>query len=272
MDYAPYYEYLVHREVGPDKKYVRCGKELDDNGNRTGECWLCDEVIPKLERSGSRAKKAIAANLKPREQFVVQVGEYDPEEEKLIGPLMWYVPTGGAKSLSVAIMGLLATSKRRYDDPRKGYNLNIERTGTGPKDTRYGTIEADEERSKVPSSIINAIKPFDEAIREYAEDEQRAAYYGEKERDFADDDEEEEVATKKKSKKDEKELKRKKKGREEEEEVEEEESDEDSDDEEEEESDEDSDDEEEEEEERPKKKKKPAKKAVKKPVKKGKKK
>src|SRR4051812_35639092 len=99
-EYPPYFEYLVHREVGPDKKFCRCGKSIK---GREGDCWLCDTVIPKLTASKKRSKLALAKLLEPKEQFVVQVATYEPDSEEFMGPKTWFVPTGGAKSMSVSI-------------------------------------------------------------------------------------------------------------------------------------------------------------------------
>ena len=214
-DSPPYYEYRIHRDVGPDRKLVRCGKDIDTND---GHCWLCDEIIPRLEKSGKRAKIAQSKALSPKDQFVVQVATIDSESGKMEGPLVWYVPTGGPKSMSVSLLGVLASPRRRYDDPKNGYNLYCTRTGTGMTDTRYSPLEPADEPSKVPSNIVSAILPFTKVINGYDEDEQRAAYYGRSVDEMKSslyDDEDKEGANmakkaKKVSKSDEKELKRKK--------------------------------------------------------------
>src|ERR1700685_232443 len=64
---VPFYEYLVHREVGPNKRFMRCGKNLHGDG----DCWLCDKKIPALAASESPSKNKMAAALQPVEQFVV---------------------------------------------------------------------------------------------------------------------------------------------------------------------------------------------------------
>jgi hypothetical protein len=56
---APLLEFLIHREVGPKKRMVRCGKDLDGKGS----CWLCDKKIPELRASASAAKRAIAGGM-----------------------------------------------------------------------------------------------------------------------------------------------------------------------------------------------------------------
>ncbi len=45
-------EYSIHREVGPKKMQVRCGKDIEGEG----DCWLCDIKIPKLLDAGNDAR------------------------------------------------------------------------------------------------------------------------------------------------------------------------------------------------------------------------
>ena len=194
---VPFYEYLVHREVGPNKRFVRCGKKIDGSG----ECWLCDHKIPALEKSGSSQKHKMAAALQPKEQFVVQVGSVDPDSGKMSGPYLWTVSTGGARSLAARLLGVLRSTKRDYIDPEKGYNLTIERTGTGMTDTVYGAPTPDEEPTEVPEKILNKAKPFSELIPAYSEEQQKAAYFGQDDREERSSRSEEDDSVKKKKKK-----------------------------------------------------------------------
>jgi hypothetical protein len=215
--YPPYDEYLVHKNVGPNKKIVICGKDIV---TKEEECWLCDEIIERYNKSSKASKRAVAKQIEPSPQMIMQVARWDRNTESLRGPLKFYVPgSGGANSVSVKLEGLLANSRRHYDHPSKGYNINIPRTGTGPKDTRYGAPEPDESRSKVSSGILRKVIPFEELVDEYDEEFQRAMFYGEsveeasKRRKFA-KEEDNHMAMKKK--KVDKEVKGKKKGKEEE--------------------------------------------------------
>jgi len=200
---VPFLEYLVHREVGPNKRFVRCGKTISGEG----ECWLCDHKIPSLEKSESSAKQKMAASLQPKEQFVVQVAVVDSDSGKMTGPYLWTVSTGGARSLAARLLGVLRSTKRDYIDPEKGYNLTIERTGTGKMDTVYGAPTPDEEPSEVPEKILNKAKPFSELIPAYSEEQQKAAYFGQDDRDAgggrSSEEEEEPVRKKGKKKRDE---------------------------------------------------------------------
>ncbi len=202
--YKPYSEYLIHKNVGPDKRIVRCGKDIDTG---EGECFLCDEIIERYLKSGKKSKKEITKNIRQQEQMYMLVARWDKNIEALKGPLPFYVPGGsGATSLAVKLVGLIANSPRHYDHPTKGYNLSITRTGMEWNNTRYGSPEPDEEPSTVPKSILRKIKPFDEVIPQYDEEFQRASFYGEKTSSSADkrkfkEEEDDAMPMKKKKKK-----------------------------------------------------------------------
>jgi hypothetical protein len=196
-DNSPFMEYQVHREVGPNKRFVRCGHDAHDGG----ECWLCDEKIPALLASDNPAKRKMGAALQPKEQFVVQIAVVDQDTGKMTGPVLWTVPTGGSRALSTRLLGVLKSPKRDYIDPEDGYNLSIERTGSGRLDTVYGQIEPDDEPSAVPDKILAATKPFDKYVPAYSEEQQKAAYFGRDEHEAesraAEEEEEEEEPRKK---------------------------------------------------------------------------
>ena len=196
---APFFEYMVHREVGPNKRFVRCGKDLHGEG----DCWLCDVKIPSLANSGETAKEKRAEALASKEQFVVQVATIDVDTGKMRGPFLWTVSTGGARSLAARLLGVLKSTKRDYVHPTKGYNMTIERTGTGKTDTVYGQPVADEDPSKVDPKILSKAKPFSALIPAYSEEQQKAAYFGRDERE--EEEEEEEETERKKGRKDEEE-------------------------------------------------------------------
>ena len=172
-EYAPYIEFNIHRDVGPDHRMVACGKDVDG----TGECWLCDKKIPELLASKVPSKKAMADSIRRREQFLVQASRFDLDTKKFMPPKPWWVSTGGRKSLSVHIQSLLTSSRRSFDDPKKGYNINIHRTGQGLA-TIYDMPDPDESPTKVPSNIIDMIKDLEEFVPQYDETEQKAAYMG----------------------------------------------------------------------------------------------
>lgn len=260
LDKAEYIEYRMHSGVGARKSYLRCGKNIRGEG----DCWLCDTLIPKLEKSGKSSHKRAAEELKAKECFAVQI--IYKSEGKWIGPTLWEM------SPSVANKLLNVMSRRDVSHPEKGYNLTISRQGTTMTSTKYGDIDRDDEKSEVSEKLLTKLKPFAEVLRKYDEKVMKAEYYGHEQ----DDDEPEEEEEKKKpdeeeEEEEEKPKKPKKPAEEEEEETEEEETEEeeekpkpkkpkkpDAEEEEEEtESEEDIPDLEEEEEEKPKKPKKP---------------
>lgn len=265
-----YIEYLMHSEVGPDKRFIRCGKSIDGGG----KCWLCDKQIPKLE---SKGKTKLASSLQPKAILEVNVAVLDEDSGELRGPLRYQMTSGSTnKSLAYRVMGVIGSRKKDYLDHKQGYNITIDRTGTGKLDTVYTGPTPDESKSKVPSAIVSRLKPFADTVSKYDEQAVIAAYFGRDIDEDNDDEENDSMARKsKKSRHDEDEeevttkKKKKKRGRddedEDEEEEEEEEEDDSSDDEEEEEdedsdeeeeSDDDEEEEEEEEDDEPKKKKK----------------
>ena len=171
-------EYQVHRDVGPNKWFGRCGHEVVEEGEEDkGKCWLCDKKTPELikQKKSSRAEK-----LAPQVVTAVQASVVTEDDDGHITfgkPKLWN-PSG--KTGASLLTQILASKKRDYVDPKKGYNINIERTGTSFKETRYGSIEPDDEPTKVPSNILKLVVSFDKlkGIPVYNEDAQKAAYAG----------------------------------------------------------------------------------------------
>ena len=192
LDRAEYIEYKMHSGVGARNAYLRCGKKM----NGEGECWLCDEQIPKLEKSGKSSHKKAAEDLKAKECFAVQIAYLS--DGKWVGPTLWEMSAGVANKL----LGVM--SRRDVSNPEKGYNLTISRTGTGMRSTKYGDIDRDDEKSEVSEKIMAKLKPFGEVLKKYDEDAMKAEYYGheqEEEPETEKEEEEEETPKPKKPKK-----------------------------------------------------------------------
>jgi hypothetical protein len=182
LEKAEYIEYRMHSNVGARKAYLRCGKKISGEG----ECWLCDEQIPKLEKSAKTSHKAAAEALKAKDCFAVQI--IYVMDGKWVGPTLWEMSAGVANKL----LGVM--SRRDVSHPQKGYNLTISRKGTTMTTTKYGDIDRDDDRSEVPEKILARLKPFGEVLYKYDEAKQKTEYYGHEQ-----DDEpaEEEVPVKK---------------------------------------------------------------------------
>ena len=178
---APYEEYYAHGEVGPNKRFMRCGKDVRGDGS----CWLCDKIIPKLRDSDRKSDRTRAKAMEPKLQFVVQIATYDEDRGELSGPMLWSVSTGGAKALATRLMGVLRKGPRFFH-LKKGYNINIDRTGTGFKDTSYGSPIPDHEPSAVPKSISKKIKKFSDVVRDYDRDYMESAFRGTEDEDNED--------------------------------------------------------------------------------------
>ena len=174
-----FYEYQVHRDVGPGKKTVRCGVHPVTG---EGECWLCDVKVPQLRKKRMEER---AKGLAPRAVLLMQVAKVDVETGKMSGPFLFTPAKTVGDQMLASIFG---SRKRSYLDPETGYNLSIRRTGTGKNDTKYGIIEPDQDSTAVPAKIIDKVVPFEELkeVPLYSQAKQEAAYLG---RDVAEDEE-----------------------------------------------------------------------------------
>ena len=176
-DFAPFLEFRSHREVGPDKRMIRCGKDIFGKG----KCWLCKKS-EELQNSGNRAKIAHAAAMAPVDRMICQVAVLNQRTGKLEGPFVWYLSANGGKSLGIQLQALLAKEGRSYEHPVKGRNLSLTRTGQGLQ-TRYSAFEPEDEPTKVPTDILEKLKPLEELLPGYSEEDQKDAYFGRKRRD-----------------------------------------------------------------------------------------
>jgi hypothetical protein len=186
-DKREYAEYGMHQQVGPKKAYIRCGK----NSQGEGECWLCDTMIPKLEKSEKSSKRKYAEVLARKDSFAIQIA-VKGDDDNWSGPFLWEMPN----SLAMSLLGMLA--KRDISNPEKGYDLTISRVGTGFTDTKYGAIERDESKSEAPENVIKRLKSFKDILKRYDEDAMKAAYYGQEQEDEPEEEEEDEPKSKKK--------------------------------------------------------------------------
>lgn len=187
VEQAEFVEYGMHSEVGPRKAYLRCGKSKSGKG----ACFLCDEMIPKLQSSGKASHSQVAERMARKDVFAVQIAYLDPSTDSWVGPVLWETPNSVSQSL-LSIM-----QRRNISDPEKGYNLLINRVGTTMKDTRYQAVERDEEPSEADEAVMSKLKPFKEVVRKYDEGKMKAAYYGhDQEEDEATLDEEETIPRK----------------------------------------------------------------------------
>lgn len=171
----PWQEFLQHQKVGPKERYVACGKDFKTG---QGKCLICDKILPGLRESQKKSLRARALILEPKLQFAMQIAFLD-DQGNFAGPTLWVSASGGSRTLSTQVLGVLKSPRRDFVSLSKGYNINIERTGTTFKDTKYGSIIPDTDPTEVPKAIVAKMKTFAELITPYSEEEQRTAYYGE---------------------------------------------------------------------------------------------
>jgi hypothetical protein len=182
----PFYRYLAHGDVGPEKRFIRCGKDFDGKG----KCILCDQIIPKMSNSAKPEIRKRAAQMEPKEQFVVQVAYLD-EDGRLIGPKPWRV---SAKNVQTEILGRCVDPEelKKITSLKNGYNINFKRTGEQMQ-TRYALFKNDQEPTTVPSRIVAKIKSWDDLVRPYSKGRAEAAYWG---REFDEEMEDEDLGIK----------------------------------------------------------------------------
>jgi hypothetical protein len=178
-----WFEYAVHREVGPKKTTVRCGI---DPVSGEGQCWICDKLIPHLK---AKKLEQRATALAPRANVLIQVAKVD-ENGKMTGPYLFTPAKTLADQLLASIFG---SRKRSYIDPVRGYNINVSRTGTGRLDTKYGMLEPDQDSTAVPKTLLAKVQPFSELkeVPVYSQAKQQAAYSGKDVAEEPEQDEEE---------------------------------------------------------------------------------
>lgn len=189
MEEPEFFEYAMHSQIGPRKAYMRCGKK----SNGKGTCFLCDNILPKLESSEKPGHQTAAKDMARKDVFAVQIAYQD--NDQWLGPVVWEM----SNTIANSMLAIFGSKKRDVADPKRGYNLTISRTGTGMRDTKYGSIDRDEDSTEVDEDILAKLKPFSEIIRKYDEAAMKAAYYGHEQEEedtpvVEDDDEDKKVA------------------------------------------------------------------------------
>jgi hypothetical protein len=222
-------QYQMHENVGPEKQFLRCGINPETG---KGKCLVENKIIPRLKKRGFESR---AAALEPKVQVSIQISVVD-DNDNWSDPILVTPP----KKMADQIIGQIIPNKRKdYLDHKKGYCLSVTRTGTTKNDTRYGMLEADDESTRVPKSVLEKLKPFEDLkeLRKYDEERMKTAL-GLMTDEDDDDDEEEDDDEDSSSKKN----KKKKKSKKDEDDDDDDDGEEDSDDEDDDEDDEDSDD------------------------------
>jgi hypothetical protein len=178
-DHLDFFESGMHSNIGPQNRYLRCGKSRSGKG----ECWLCDKIA-ELGESKKSSHRAAAEKMVRVDKFATQISPIS--DDSWLPPTLFEMPNSVANGL----LGIM--HRKAVTDLKKGYNLTVDRVGTTFKGTKYGSLVVDDEKSKVPSKIVEAMKTFDELVPKYSEAKQKEAYYGHEQ-----DEEDEEEVTKK---------------------------------------------------------------------------
>jgi hypothetical protein len=181
----PFATYYAHGNVGPHKRLIRCGKNPDTDD---GACWLCDSLIPKLERSGSKSQQGLAKLMSRKERVCFQVAWLDKATGRMLGPKFLFFGASTHNSAGNRLLRIIGNPKISIEDPQSGYNISVSRSGQGFS-TSYEDFQRDDTPSEVPQEILNKIRPFSDAVVAYSEEDQRLAYRGRQQEESVYDEE-----------------------------------------------------------------------------------
>lgn len=160
----------VHFNVGPSNDAFLCPQEM-----KRMRCPIC-EYREKLKEDPEANQDAVR-NLYPTIRYLFFIIDSKSGDTKKEGVQLY----DAAFSVQKGIMGV-SVNKRTGEvidvsDPKEGKVVSFDRTGMGPKDTKYVSFEL-EDRPPLPSDIFDTIPDFDELI-EYADyDEISSSFFG----------------------------------------------------------------------------------------------
>lgn len=179
-EYPSVITYFKHTKVGPKGKICVCGKTADDEGNITGECYLCDVVIPKLAGSAIAQDRDRADLMQKVEFTLMQISPV--KNGKFQEPKIFETQVGGDRSMGGRLMNHILRQDRFYEHPQKGRNFVIQKkvdpAVKGPKGTSYPIVDVEEMSTAIPRAIFEARKPLEDLLPAYDVEEQRAALQG----------------------------------------------------------------------------------------------
>ena len=174
----------THWNVGPNKAIFNCANAHDKNA----DCFCC-ETVHKLRRTKDDDDAELADSMAVRKQWLYNIVDLDDVEA---GVQVAAFP----KTVHQEIRAYIEDDDEEYGDItdlEEGYNLTIEKTGSGLK-TKY-SVRAKRSSSPVPDAIKELLETTDpadlSAARPVASNEKmKAAFEGEDEDDAAEEKEE----------------------------------------------------------------------------------
>lgn len=130
-------------QVGDERRTIICARAQANE-----PCPVCDKG-KKLLTSGNRLDSKAARAFEPKAYVYVNcIDVKNPEK----GVQIWSMSPNIFKDLLTAVG--MAEVKAVFTNPEKGWNILVNRTGTGPKDTRY---KVDVARTSTPLPDAAAI-------------------------------------------------------------------------------------------------------------------
>lgn len=152
----PFFQYIgQHWKFGEKGLPVYCPKLTIA---KDMECPMCDFVEEVKTKSDSKKELEYAADIAARPGWVIQILDRDEDDDK---PKLYFF---GASSVYLGVMDLITGRYPELNSIRDGYDVILNRTGKGMKDTRY-TVQADRDPSDVDESVLDLMVDLEEYVK-----------------------------------------------------------------------------------------------------------
>lgn len=146
-----FYKFRVHWHVGPDDVRLTCRKTLGENE----ECPVCD-YVEELKASERKEDALTAENMKSSPRYAMNIIDVKDVGK---GIQIFECSTGLFEDICAFFLNdeWVDDKDRSLDDLEVGHNINIGRTGTTKKDTRYSVVPSPKPTRLKPSIMEKVI-------------------------------------------------------------------------------------------------------------------
>lgn len=177
----PFREFGVHWNIGPNEQPVVCLRK-----EKGVPCFLCEQVEALLESEDPKDQE-IGAELRAGNRAYLNILDMNDLDSGV------QVMSCGIKMLSEILAYFADPDWGDLTDPEEGYNVTIEREGTGKNKTRY-TVRAKKKSSPIPDEgYLDQLKDLDKLVKTISYEKQKALYEGVSDEESSDNEGEEEA-------------------------------------------------------------------------------
>jgi hypothetical protein len=146
-------KFRVHWHVGPDDKRLTCRKSLGENE----ECPVCD-YVEELKASERKEDVLLAENMRSSPRYAMNIIDVKDVGK---GVQVFECSTGLFEDICAFF---LDEEWGDLDDLDAGHNINVGRTGTTKKDTRYSVVPSPKP-TKLKASIMEKVIDLSEFFK-----------------------------------------------------------------------------------------------------------